>query len=429
MVRSSLCVFLAVVLTMVIFAPPASATVAPILTSTNPTSPGTSLEPRIVGNADGVITTVVKTRAILPRATEPGNTITIYTDPSCTGPSAATGTAAELESPGITVTVAPDSETTFYANETGLGGASTCSNGITYKQVTTAPAPPTFTGVTPASPANDNSPHLQGSAAASSIVYLYTNALCSGEPVALGTATQFGGSGIGASVADNSTTTFYAVASLAGLRSTCSSSSVTYQEVTPPEEQGGGGGSNGSAKPPAPHLRVAPGAYGNTMKPIVSGSAQEAASVKVFAAPGCAGGVVAKGSPTQLSAGFSVSVGPNTVTDFSARSVDSDGDPSACSDTVEYTEDSIAPKTRFTAGPGATTKKKTVVFRFADITKGPATSFLCKLDKKPWKACQAPLKLKGLGHKRHTLQVKAYDAAGNREKHPVKRSFQVVAGR
>jgi hypothetical protein len=119
---------------------------------------------------------------------------------------------------------------------------------------------------------------------------------------------------------------------------------------------------------------------------------------------------------------------PNTTALFSARSVDSDGDKSACSDPVDYTDDSIAPRTRITLGPGVKTVRRTVVFRFADITGGSQTHFLCKVDRRPWKECNAPLKLKRLGHRRHVLKVKAYDAAGNREKRPVKRSFKVVRG-
>jgi hypothetical protein len=111
---------------------------------------------------------------------------------------------------------------------------------------------------------------------------------------------------------------------------------------------------------------------------------------------------------------------------LTARSVDSDGDRSVCSDPVGYTDDSIAPRTRITVGPGIKTLRHTVVFRFTDSTGGPDTHFLCKLDKKHWKECSAPLRLKHLGHRRHILKVKAYDAAGNREKRPVARSFQVI---
>ena len=135
---------------------------------------------------------------------------------------------------------------------------------------------------------------------------------------------------------------------------------------------------------------------------------------------------MARGTPAQLQAGFPVQIVPNTTVAFFGKAVDGGNDESACSAGVSYTDDSIAPKTRITVGPGAKTRKRKVVFRFTDITGGPDTSFLCKLDKKKWKSCHAPLKLKKLGHRRHTLKVKAYDAAGNREKKPVKRSFQVV---
>ena len=148
--------------------------------------------------------------------------------------------------------------------------------------------------------------------------------------------------------------------------------------------------------------------------------------VKIYGTANCTGPVLARGTPAQLQAGFPVQIVPNTTVAFFGKSVDGGNDESACSAGVSYTDDSIAPKTRITVGPGAKTRKRKVVFRFTDITGGPDTSFLCKLDKKKWKSCHAPLKLKKLGHRRHTLKVKAYDAAGNRERKPVKRSFQVV---
>jgi hypothetical protein len=424
-------------------APQADATVSPFLTGTSPASPGTSSEPLIRGNADGVITARYEgpapffdaNEALSPTATEPGATITIYTALGCTGPVAATGTAADLEGAGIPVTVAPDSETTFYANQTGAGETSSCSNGIVYQQVTSAPAPPTLTGTSPGSPADDNFPRVQGSSAAHSIVSLYADPSCSGNPLASGTAAAFTSPGIEIQVPDNSTTTVHALATLAGVPSACSSPSLSYQEVTPAVTAPGGGGtgdggagagSNGKAKPPAPRLRTVPGTIGNSPSPLLAGSAPQAVVVKIFASADCSGGLLSKVSAAQLSAGVPTPVAVNALTAFSARSVDSDGDQSECSAPVLYTEDSIAPRTRITAGPGVKTVRPTVVFRFTDITAGPETSFRCKLDRRPWKGCHAPLRLKRLGHKRHTLQVKAFDAAGNREKRPVKRSFQVV---
>lgn len=435
--RSSLCLSVLTVagfLATAILAPAAYAAATPALTGTNPTSPGASTTPRIKGSADGVITSAARPQADGPIASalEPGNTITIYTDPTCTGPVAATGTAAELEGTGIPVTVPADSETTFYATQTDLGGPSGCSTGIVYQQVTTPPAAPVFSGVAPASPANDNFPRLSGSVAAKSIVSIYSDSSCSAL-VASGPAATFSGEGIQVPVADNSTTGFHAVATLAGISSGCSSSTISYQEVTPAEEPGNGGtgpttpSSNGAAKPPAPHLRTVPGGIANDVTPLITGSAPQAALVKVFGTPDCSGPVLVRGSAAQFAAGLPVQIVPNTSVAFYGRSVDSDGDQSACSDPAVYTDDSIAPRTRITAGPGVKTLKRTVVFRFADITGGPDTRFLCKVDRKPWKSCRAPLKLRKLGYRRHVLRVKAFDAAGNREKHPVKRSFQVVS--
>src|SRR5439155_25347077 len=98
-----------------------------------------------------------------------------------------------------------------------------------------APALPTFASTSPASPANDNAPKVLGSAEAGSTVSLYTNSSCSGSPTATGTAASFASPGIAVSVADNSTTTFYATATDEGHASACSTSSITYAEdSTPP---------------------------------------------------------------------------------------------------------------------------------------------------------------------------------------------------
>ncbi len=414
----------------------AAATPTPILTATTPASPGTATEPRIRGNADGVITSVVgsNTRA-LTRAIEPGATIDLYTNAACTSAVVATGTAAELEGAGIAVKVGLDSETTFYALETGLGGPSGCSNGITYRQVSTAPAAPVLNGVTPASGANENFPRLQGSVDPGAIVYIFDTPECNGSPRGSGSAAEFAGAGIEVNVSDNSTNTFFAMATLANIPSGCSVTSVTYQEVTALGGGGSGGGgnggttsppSNGAAKPPAPHIRTIPGNIANDASPTIVGSAPQAVKVFIYTSLDCSGGALWSGPASDLAAGLQVTMAPNTTTLFSARSVDSDGDRSACSDPVAYTDDSITPRTRITLGPGVKTLRHTVVFRFADITGGPETHFLCKVDRKPWKECNAPLKLKHLGHRKHVLKVKAYDAAGNREKRPVQRSFKVV---
>ncbi len=426
-----------------ILAPAAEAALTPSLTSTNPISPGASLTPRIRGLADGAGASVVRTSSLggpIGMVSEPGDLITIYGEAGCAGPVVADGTAGDLEGAGILVTVPvpPDSETIFSATQTDLGGTSACSNDLLYQQVTTPPAAPSFTATSPTSPADENFPRLIGAAAANSVVTIFSDSGCAGGPIASGAAAAFAGAGIQVQVADNSTTTFYAVATLAGLESTCSSSSISYQELTPPPDEGGGGGGGGTSEPPVsnppgkpdpPRLRTVPGGTARDSTPVITGAAPGAKSVRIYGAADCTGPILAKGSVAQLQAGFPVQIVPNSTVVFYGRSIDGGGDQSACSAPVVYTDDEIAPKTRITVGPGAKTLKRKVVFRFTDVTGGPDTRFLCKVDRKKWKSCHAPLKLKKLGHKRHVLRVKAYDAAGNREKKGVKRRFQVVKRR
>lgn len=206
-------------------APPA----APTLTGTDPASPANDNNPLVAGTAPA------------------DSTVKIYPNPSCTGTPAATGSAADFASPGLSVTVPDDSSTVFYATATDAANhTSDCSqSSVTYVEDSTPPPAPTFTGTDPASPANNNSPKIKGSAAAGSGVLLYTTPDCSGPPLTGGSAAGFASPGFTVTVADNSTTTFYATASdEAGNRSPCSTSVITYVEdsSTPTPNPGGSAG-------------------------------------------------------------------------------------------------------------------------------------------------------------------------------------------
>ena len=88
---------------------------APQLTSTDPASPGSSGAPRIRGTA------------------EAGSTVRVYAGPNCTGTPVASGSAAELGSPGIPVNVAAGVTATFSATATdAAGNTSACSAPISY---------------------------------------------------------------------------------------------------------------------------------------------------------------------------------------------------------------------------------------------------------------------------------------------------------
>lgn len=97
----------------------------PTLTGTNPGSPGTSLNPRIIGQA------------------QLGSAIKIYTSSDCSGVPVATGTSAELDSPGIEVAVVTGSSSNFRATATDANGdTSPCSAAVGYTQQDATPPLP-----------------------------------------------------------------------------------------------------------------------------------------------------------------------------------------------------------------------------------------------------------------------------------------------
>jgi PASTA domain-containing protein len=99
---------------------------APQLTRTDPASPNASGTPRIFGFEE-----------------EAGSTVSIYAGPSCTGTPVATGSAAELDSPGIAVAVAEGVTATFSATATdAAGNTSACSTSISYTRLKVTPPPP-----------------------------------------------------------------------------------------------------------------------------------------------------------------------------------------------------------------------------------------------------------------------------------------------
>jgi hypothetical protein len=282
-------------------------------------------------------------------------------------------------------------------------------------------------------------PPIRASSNLANEVSIFSDAACT-ELLATGTLAEFRGSGIRVLVPEDAATTLFAtqVDSLEpGEPSTCPVAGYTYYEGTieeEPEKPGGGEGpgagetpaTGSSAPPPAPHIFVEPGERANDSSPLVAGNAPGAGSVKVFAAAGCSGAAVAKGSPAELTAGIVVGVSENATTIFSAAAT-SGGTQSHCSNAVAYTEDSAPPHTRFTMAPGAKTRRHKVTVRFADTSGDPfGASFKCKLDGHKWRSCHSPVRLKHLGYRRHVLRVRGIDSLGNVELKPAKRRFKVV---
>lgn len=68
-------------------------------------------------------------------------------------------------------------------------------------------------------------------------------------------------------------------------------------------------------------------------------------------------------------------------------------------------------------------KGRTAKFKFVSSEAG--STFECKLDKKKFKPCRSPKKYKRLKPGKHVFQVRAIDAAGNRDKTPATRRFRI----
>src|SRR4051794_29566846 len=183
----------------VLLAVPALAAGPVTVTVTDPASPANENTPKVQGSGAAS-----------------SSTVTLYSDSSCTDANElGSGTDVEFNGLGVTATVPNDSSTDIYADD-GSGCSTTFVN---YVEDSTDPAAPTVDETDPESPANENHPKLSGSAEDGSTVSLYTDASCT-TPArngadtgdATGTAAEFDTPGIAVTVADDSTTDFYATA-------------------------------------------------------------------------------------------------------------------------------------------------------------------------------------------------------------------------
>jgi hypothetical protein len=240
------------------------------LSGTNPRSsqaePASSTTPRVRGSDEGIGKSVVRFAPARPVAafSNPTNIVKIFTDSGCKTTPVGTGTYDELEGEGIPVEVAPDSVTTFYANqaETGEpGNPSPCSkNGVTYYESSSvgpppgeppagggtppagerpspggsanAPAPPRLHTV-PGGRANDNTPSIVGAAPGAAQVKVFDNSGCAGQPVAVVSPAALS-SGVAVHVADNSVTDFAAISTANGKQSFCSTPATYIEDSSPP---------------------------------------------------------------------------------------------------------------------------------------------------------------------------------------------------
>jgi len=86
--------------------------------------------------------------------------------------------------------------------------------------------------------------------------------------------------------------------------------------------------------------------------------------------------------------------------------------------------DNDPPNTKIKKGPRGKVDETTVKFKFK--SDEPNSTFECKVDRKKFKPCKSPKKVKRLDEEKHKFLVRATDAAGNTDPSPAKRKFEVV---
>ena len=99
------------------------------------------------------------------------------------------------------------------------------------------------------------------------------------------------------------------------------------------------------------------------------------------------------------------------------------GSAATVSVTVTCAPDTTPPNTSFTKKPAKRGHKVLAKFGFGSTEAG--STFLCKLDREPFRSCTSPYS-KTVAAGRHTLEVKAVDTAGNADKTPATFSWTVL---
>jgi len=289
-----------------------STALSPTDLATSPASPSNNNNPRVTGTA------------------EAGSTVRLYTNNTCTSTVIGTGTAVGGNF-SIPVNVADNTTTIFRAtSQDAAGNTSLCSsNSATYVEDSAAPAAPTAMAMSPASPANNNNPSVTGTAEVGATVRIYTDNSCTSSVAAQ--AASAGSFNISLSVADDTITSFFATAEdAAGNISPCSTISTTYFED--------------STAPVVPMgLATSPTSPANNNSPSVVGTAEVAATVRIYTDATCTS-VAGSGMSTGGSFSIQVNVADNTTTAFYATATDAAGNVSQCStSSATYVEQTPPP--------------------------------------------------------------------------------------
>lgn len=290
---------------------------------------------------------------VLSGVSEANALVSLFLDASCVSEPVVTVTADAEGRFRTEVQVADNSSSSFFTRATDrAGNVSACAAApFVYVEDSQGPGPVSFIGTTPQGPANNNAPRVLGEAEAGASLALFDNPGCAGEAIGTGVVASTGRFEIAVSVADDSITSVYARATdVAGNVAACSSASVTYRED--------------STAPLSPVLtHTAPPSPANHNAPMLVGSAEVGAVVRLFASAQCSGTPVGTAvADGQGRFDVTLSVPDDTQTSWTATATDPAGNTSACSQALVYVEDSTAPATPAitTSTPGSPSRETQV---------------------------------------------------------------------
>lgn len=289
----------------------------PAFVSTTPNSPNnSSTTPSVIGTASADTVTV-----------------NLFSENTCTT-GIGSGTKANFESGGISVTASANASTTIYGEAVdSLGNTSNCVLLVNYIHDNTPPTDPVFSSSSPSSPSNiDTTPQIIGTSSADTVTLnLHNNASCSSQ-IGTGTKALFEGAGIEATVSAESTTAIYAQAldSLGNTSSCVLMINYTHDSAGPSDP------TFSSTSPSSPSTT-------NTTPNLIGSSSADTVNVSLYSDSLCTT-LLSTGTKASFEgAGIGITVSANSSTTIYAQAEDALTNKSGCVLMTTYTHDNTPP--------------------------------------------------------------------------------------
>lgn len=132
------------------------------------------------------------------------------------------------------------------------------------------------------------------------------------------------------------------------------------------------------------------------------------------------GGTIVAATQTSAAGGTSELATATTA----GESVGEESGGGGGTDSGKKAADEKVPQTKILKAPKKKSQSSTARFRFG--SDEPGSSFRCKLDGKPFRACKSPKTYQDLKPGKHVFKVRAIDPAGNADPSPAKKKFTVL---